>query len=179
MPPGLLKAVDTVGDRLVSKAAQLVQNKTTNISENFMSVRCKMDGGKYYNRIQSGSFQHRCMAAALRIQHGPGWLADVWKLAFSSAGDTLVKFCNDRKRQHSSDSARKISEKYKKRRLLSKSSPCPHDNSYGPAPTQPDISAEELQHLCREYIQRLQVTESQQQGIALRTVQQADDPSGE
>ena len=28
-------------------------------------------------------------------------------------------------------------------------------------------------------MQRLKVTESQQQGIALRTVQQADDPSGE
>ena len=36
-----------------------------------------------------------------------------------------------------------------------------------------------VQRLCREYMQRLQVTESQQQGIALRTVQQADDPSGE
>ena len=58
MPPGLLK----VGDRLVSKAAQLLQNKTTNLSENF---RCKTDGGKYFNRIQSGSFKHRCMAAAL------------------------------------------------------------------------------------------------------------------
>ena len=65
----------------MSKAAQLVQNKTTNLSENFMSVRCKMDGEKYCNRIQSGSFQlqHRCMAAALQVQHGPGWLADVWK----------------------------------------------------------------------------------------------------
>ena len=41
MPPGLLKLVDIIGDRLVSKAVQLVQNKTTN----FMSVRCKMDGG--------------------------------------------------------------------------------------------------------------------------------------
>ena len=42
-------------------------------------------------------------AAALHIQHGPGWLADVWKLAFSSVGDVLVKFSNNRKRQHISD----------------------------------------------------------------------------
>ena len=76
IPSGLLKSVDTVGDRLVSKAVQLVQNKT-NLSENFMFIRYKMDGGKYFNRIQSGSFQHRCMAAALQVQHGPGWLADV------------------------------------------------------------------------------------------------------
>ena len=179
MPPGLLKSVDIVGDRLVSKAAQLVQNKTTNLSENFMSVRCKMDGGKYFNRVQSGSFQHRCMAAPLRIQHGPGWLADVWKLAFSSVGDVLVKFSNNRKRQHTTDTARKIKDKYKKQRLMSKSGPCNQDTSYGQAPAQPDISPDELQHLCIEYIQRLKVTESQQQGIALRTVQQADDPSGE
>ena len=38
-----------MGDRLVSKATQLVQNKTTNLSTNFRSVRCKMDGGKYIN----------------------------------------------------------------------------------------------------------------------------------
>ena len=165
MPPGLLKSVDIVAD-LVSKAGQLVQNKTTNLSENFMSVRCKMDGGKYFKRIQSGSFQHHCMAAALRVQHGPGWLADVWNLAFSSAGDVLVKFSNNRKRQHTTDTARKLTEKYKKRRLLSKSTPCTQDNSYGQIPAQPDVNPNELQHLCKEYIQRLQH-------------QQADDPSGE
>ena len=138
-----------------------------------------MDGGKYFNRVQSGSFQHRCMAAALRIQHGPGWLADVWKLAFSSVGDVLVKFSNNGKRQHTTDTARKIKDKYKRQRLMSKSGLCNQGTSYGQTPAQPDISPDELQHLCKEYIQRLKVTESQQQGIALRTVQQADDPSGE
>ena len=56
MPPGLLK-IDTLADRLVSKASQLIQNTTANLSENFISIRCKMDGGKFY-KIQSGSFQH-------------------------------------------------------------------------------------------------------------------------
>ena len=37
-----------------------------------MSIRCNMDGSKFYNRIQSGSFQHRLMAAALQVQYGPG-----------------------------------------------------------------------------------------------------------
>ena len=36
LPSGLLRAVETIGDRLVSKAAQLVHNKTTNICENYM-----------------------------------------------------------------------------------------------------------------------------------------------
>ena len=39
-----------------------------------MSIRCKMDEGKFFNRIQGGSFQHQSMAAALRVQHGPGWI---------------------------------------------------------------------------------------------------------
>ena len=68
--PDFIDDVESCGDRLVSKAVQLVSNKTTNISENFMSIRCKMDGGKYFNRVQSGSFQHRSMAAALRVQYG-------------------------------------------------------------------------------------------------------------
>ena len=43
--------VESCGDRLVSKTAQLVSNKTTIISENFMSIRCKMDGGKYFKSV--------------------------------------------------------------------------------------------------------------------------------
>ena len=98
---------------MVSKAAQLEQIKTTNLLEYFMSVRCKMDGGKYFNRIQSGSFQNCCIAAALHIQHGPDWLADAWKLAFTSVGDVVVTFSNKRKKQHTTDTAMKIKDKYK------------------------------------------------------------------
>ena len=46
-PPDFITDVESCGDMLVSKAAQLVNNKTTNISENFMSIQCKMDEGKY------------------------------------------------------------------------------------------------------------------------------------
>ena len=43
--PDFINDVESCGDRLVSKATQLVSNKTTNISGNFMSIRCKLDGG--------------------------------------------------------------------------------------------------------------------------------------
>ena len=46
-----------------------------------------MDEGKFFIRIQSGSFQHRCMAAALRIQYGSGWTATV--LQFMGGRDEL------------------------------------------------------------------------------------------
>ena len=39
LPPNFLHDVEAAGDRLVAKAEQLIQNKTTNISENFMSTK--------------------------------------------------------------------------------------------------------------------------------------------
>lgn len=96
LPPGLLRA-DTIGDRLVTKPAQLVHNKTTNLCENYMSIHCKMDGGKFFNHIQSGSFQHRCMAATLRVQYGLGWVAHVWQLMFHSASDIMNVYAAQRK----------------------------------------------------------------------------------
>ena len=39
LPPNFLHDVESAGDRLVAKASQLIQNKTTNITENFMSIR--------------------------------------------------------------------------------------------------------------------------------------------
>ena len=38
-----------------------------------------MGGGKIFNQIQRGSFQHRSMAAALRLQLGPGWVSKLWE----------------------------------------------------------------------------------------------------
>ena len=37
--PSFLHDAESAGDRLVAKAQQLIQNKTSNITENFMSVR--------------------------------------------------------------------------------------------------------------------------------------------
>ena len=65
LPLSLLFEIDRAGEHLVSKAAQLIANSTTNLSKCYMSIRAKMDGGKQVNRIQSGSFQHHCMTAEL------------------------------------------------------------------------------------------------------------------
>jgi len=108
----LLRAVETLTDRLVVKAPQLVDNKTTNLCENFMSIRCKMDGGKFYNRIQRGSFHYRCMAAALRVQRGPKWLSYVWE-SLESVGECFEQIATRRKRRYTVDHARKVSVKYK------------------------------------------------------------------
>jgi len=128
-----------------------------------MSIRCKMDGGNFYNRIQSGSFQHQPMSTALRVQHGPEWLAKIWQSCLSKT------LSNNRIRQRTQDTARKMLDKYKGWRMLNKGTPIPQDSYYGDPP--PD----ELQRLCKEVVQQLQVSESEQQSIAIRVVQQAND----
>ena len=142
-----------------------------------------MDGGKFFNRIQSGSFQHRCMAAALRVQHGPGWIGTVLtSMGISGQLQLLDQFTNRRKRKHVQDAARKISLKYKKQRLETRygasvvNSP---DSSYGSLPAEPDIPQDELFQLCRERLERVQKSVKQIEEISELTADQANDESGE
>ena len=70
IPDDLYFRIQRAGDRLVSMAPQLITNTTTNLAECYMNIRCKFDGGKFYNRVQRGSFQYRCYGAGLRFQMG-------------------------------------------------------------------------------------------------------------
>lgn len=54
---GLLEKVKACGDRLVMLSAQLITNDTSNLAEYYMSICSIFDGGKQYNRVQSGSFE--------------------------------------------------------------------------------------------------------------------------
>ena len=167
--------LDRAGDRLISKASQLIDDQTTNMSECYMSVRSKMDGGKQINRIQSGAFQHRCMAAGLRLTLGPGWIAETWESLFGSCSNVTSTFAKTRKRKHEKDVERKLTQTYKKARIEAKyhlGATATTDSSYGPNATQPDTTTdEELQKMCKEYLSSLKLT---QQAIALTTVNQDD-----
>ena len=73
LPDGLLEKVKACGDRLVMLSAQLITNETSNLAKCYMSIRRIFDGGKEYNKMQSGSFEGRCYAAGMRVQAGPTW----------------------------------------------------------------------------------------------------------
>ena len=77
LPMGLIEKVKASGDRLVAMSSELITNQTSNLAECYMGVRVLYDGGKHFNRVQSGSFQTRCYAAGLRIQSGPQWQGEV------------------------------------------------------------------------------------------------------
>ena len=68
LPEKLFAKVLACGDRLVMLAPQLISNETNNLTECYMSIQSCFDGGKQYNRIQKGSFEHRYYAAGLKVQ---------------------------------------------------------------------------------------------------------------
>ena len=67
VPAGLLNKIAACGDRLVMLSSQLIDNETSNLAECYMSIRCQYDGGKQFNRIQSGAFKTRCLTAGMRM----------------------------------------------------------------------------------------------------------------
>ncbi len=94
--------VQELVSRLVSKARRLIKNTTTNLAENWMQIRCKFDGGKVVNRIQSGSFQFRCSGAGLQKNLGKTWGVSMWEKmtgnsAFIDAANSSAKRAKLRK----------------------------------------------------------------------------------
>ena len=64
IPPNLIFEIERAGDRLVSKAVQLISNNTTNLTECYMSIRAKMDGG---NKLTVLSSQDHLNIAAWQL----------------------------------------------------------------------------------------------------------------
>ena len=52
---------------------QVIDNDTSYLAKYYMSICSAFDGGKQFNRIQSGAFEGRCYAAGLQVQVGPTW----------------------------------------------------------------------------------------------------------
>lgn len=121
IPEDLLFRIVRAGDRLVSMAPQLISNTTSNLAECFMNIRCKFDGGKYYNRIQRGSFQHRTYGAGLRFQLGPDWSSKVWPKATGSDAGEIAKASGEKQvREHQQTMRRKSTAKYQEQRKKAK-----------------------------------------------------------
>ena len=104
--PKMMIDIQTQLSRLVG---QLIGNFTTNLAECWMHMRTKFDGGKVINRSQSGSFEHRCMGAGLRMNLGPNLGPTTWESptgsqpsqVFSQAAEAnSKKVINDRKRSN-------------------------------------------------------------------------------
>ena len=113
----LFYRIQRAGDRLVSMAPQLIPNSTSNMAESFTNIRCKFDGGKFYNRIQRVFFQHRTYGAALRLQLGPDWTSKAWfQTTGAEPGDVRKEFDACREKEHENMMMRKSTSQYKEQR---------------------------------------------------------------
>ena len=178
--PGLLNAIAKCADHIVSLAPQLITNQTSNLAESYMSIRCIMDGGKQFNHIQGGSFEH-CCAAGLATQRGPGWMTSFWTAATKQeAGLVLSAHTSAKIRKLAADNKRKDTKEYKAQTKSTwAKSAASTDQHYGPNSQHDAVSPSELLQLCQEFHQReLNVTPQQRSYIEHHTKGQSEDSFG-
>ena len=127
------------GDHLVMLSRQVIDNETSNLAECFMSIHV-FDGGKQFNRIQSGVFEGRCYATGLRVQVSPTWqLQTPEHTTGVSSGKVLEAAVKRKVTQLEKDRDRKTTDQYKVQRKSSKYIKTPSlQHDYGPDSQQPD-----------------------------------------
>ena len=81
-----------------------------------MHIRCKFDGGKQINRVQSGSWQGRCAGAGLRQNLGPNWGPKTWtdvtgtqpNVVFNNCSHERVALAEECRKRKSTDKAMEV-----------------------------------------------------------------------
>ena len=167
------------GDHLVMLSRQVIDNETSNLAECYMSIRSVFDGGKQFNRIQSGAFEGQGYAAGLRVQVSPTWQLQTLEHATGvSSGKVLEAAVKRKVTQLEKDRDRKNTDQYKVQRKSSKCIKTPSlQHDYGPDSQQPDVTPEELDCLCSEFFEcDVRVTVEQARNIEEATKQQSGTP---
>ena len=182
----MIHDIQVAVSRLVTKAAQLIENETTNMAESWMHVRCKFDGGKVINRIQSGSWEHRCMGAGLQHNIGKQWGPTVWsKMTGLPPNNIFATTAENSARKAEKDKKRKSKETVKAKRRKAKyagknnttaarKAYSRHDNEVEPDDVTDDVSPEILAEMKKRYYEtNVVVTKEEAVKIELDTREQA------
>ncbi len=151
--------------RLSDKAGSLIGNNTSNLAENYMSIRCKFDGGKKINRCQRKSWYDRCYGAGLRRNIGPDWSAVVWErttgrpasLPLWKHGRLQAKMLEMSKKSKAKPSVKKHARERKLRQQGQSTSKAAR-KSYGPEVeelvVESDVSKSELETKCDTFYEK-------------------------
>ena len=123
--PKMLHNITTKLSRLVVKSMQLIGNYTTNLAECWMHILAKFDGGKVINRLQSGSWELRCMGVWFHHNLGAEWGPQAWKVMthyfpnkiFSTVANNAVKKAEDNMKRKATDKAKEGRQKRKYTRM--------------------------------------------------------------
>ena len=86
-----------------------------------MNIRAKFDGGKQYNRSQSGAWEGRCAGAGLRQNLGPEWGMITWKEVTGEEANPIFKTATvSIAKQLDCDRKRKATDEARRRRVETK-----------------------------------------------------------
>jgi len=69
----MLERIVTTSIPITTKIDRVFDDVTTNMAENFHSIRAKLDAGKFRNYVMRGSFNLRTYCAVLRFNCGVTW----------------------------------------------------------------------------------------------------------
>ena len=128
-----------------------------------MSIRAKFDGGKQYNRSQSGAWEGRCAGAGLRQNLGPGWGTVTWERAIGEANPVFKTYAKSYTKEVEKNTKWKASEEAKQRRITTKyrktnddslQARCDydrHDNGPGVHEVNQDVPEDYLQRLIMNF----------------------------
>ncbi|CAN7975931.1 unnamed protein product [Ixodes persulcatus] len=155
-------------NNLADKAFSLSENSTSNLAENYMSVVSKFSGGKRVNHERRGSYQRRCVGAAILYNGGKESMASSFGYSFY-----LKRYLRKVKRKRLAAASSKASRPTP--RWKSKVNTPHGDRHYGPnaEQPQPDLSEEESQAKVQRKLDMLQVTHPKQHELERVTVGQS------
>ena len=182
----MLHDIQVIVSRLAAKAAQLIDNFTTNIAETWMNMRCKFDGHKAINRSQSGSWGHKCMGAGLRFNLGHDWgpktytgMTRSYNHVYREVTEKIAKKADKDRKRKSIDSAKESRRrsKYSKvdnttaaRRAYSR-----HGTGCLPENATEDLPLDEIRgFMTRFYHNSVKVTTADIERVELETRAQSD-----
>ncbi len=138
----------------------------TNLAESWMNIRAKFDGGKFNNRSQSGSWDHRCMGAGLRQNLGRDWGPQTWRqMTGTSPNNVFTDAATHSANVCTKDRMRKATSEVKDKRRRSKyanvddtsaarKSYNRRDGGTSPEEVVDDLSHEDLDELKSSYFKR-------------------------
>ena len=159
----IIRDVSDYLNRLAQKSERLIGNFTTNLAEDWMSIRMKFDGGKIINRCNRGSWHARCFGGALRKNLGPAWSPSIYQKSIGIKPG--IFFCNTfrqkalkHKRSLTSQKKEEVAAKRRKRKnintLENHSKKAKVEYGPGVLDNSPDITKERLHELCNLFLKR-------------------------
>ncbi len=180
----LLTQINRLLNRMAEKANRLINNETSNLAENWMSIRCKLDGGKKVFRSHRFSWYYRCFGAGIRRNQGPCWGAITWETCTNTpASQPMWK--HGQQQQDHIERVKKVNQnpkvqQWKKKRKYHSQTQATSKKAkaaYGPdADVQvvPDISESQLKQVCDTYFEKeVNVSEKQANLIERMTTLQS------